>query len=53
LILANKEIRLDVNADKTVYMVMSRDQNAGKSHSMKIDNSSFERVEEFEYLGTN
>jgi len=31
---------------------MSRDQNAGRSHSMKIDNSSIERVEEFEYLGT-
>jgi len=33
-------------------MVMSRDQNAGQSHSMKIDNSSFERVKEFKYLGT-
>jgi len=32
-------------------MVMSRDQNAGRSHSMKID-SSFERVKEFKYLGT-
>ena len=30
---------------------MSRDQNAGRSHSMKIDNSSIERVEEFKYLG--
>ena len=33
-------------------MIMSRDQNAGRSHSMKIDNSSIERVEEFKYLGT-
>jgi len=32
-------------------MVMSREQNAGRSHSIKIDNSSFERVEEFKYLG--
>ena len=31
---------------------MSQGQNAGQSHSMKIDNSSFERVEEFKYLGT-
>ena len=31
---------------------MSRDQNAGRSHSMKINNSCFERVEEFKYLGT-
>ena len=41
-----------VNADKTKYMIMSRDQNAGRSHSMKTDNSSIERVEEFKYLGT-
>ena len=33
-------------------MVMFQDQNAGRSQSMKIDNSSFERVEEFSYLGT-
>jgi len=31
---------------------MSRDQNAGRSYSMKIDNSSIERVEEFKYLRT-
>jgi len=31
---------------------MSRDQNAGQSHSMKTDNSSIERVEEFRCLGT-
>jgi len=29
---------------------MSRDQNAGQSHSTKIDNNSFETVEEFKYL---
>ena len=33
-------------------MVMSQDQNAGWTHSMKIDNSAFERVDEFKYLGT-
>ena len=33
-------------------MVMSRDQNAGRSHNIKTDNSSFERVGEFKYLGT-
>ena len=30
-------------------MVKSRDQNAGRSHSIKIDNSSSERVEKFKY----
>jgi hypothetical protein len=39
-------------------MVMSGDQNAAqshnikKSHNIKIDNSSSERVKEFKYLGT-
>ena len=50
--MANKETGLEVNADKTKYMVMSRDQNAGRSHSIKNDNSSLSRVEEFKYLGT-
>jgi hypothetical protein len=31
---------------------MSRDQNAGRNHDIKIDNSCFERVEQFKYLGT-
>jgi hypothetical protein len=52
LVAAAKEIGLEVNAYKTKYMVMSRYQNAGRNFSMKIDNSSFERVEEFKYLGT-
>ena len=30
LIAATREIGLEVSADKTKYMVMSRDQNAGK-----------------------
>jgi len=33
-------------------MAMFRDQNAVRSHSMKTDNSFFESVEEFKYLGT-
>jgi hypothetical protein len=46
---ATKGIGLEVNGDKTKYMVMFRDQNAGRNHSVKFDNSSFERVEEFKY----
>jgi hypothetical protein len=47
LVVATKEIGLKVNADKTKYMVMSRDWNARRGDSVKIDNSSIERVEEF------
>jgi len=32
-------------------MVISRDQNAGRNRSVRIDNSTFERVEDFKYLG--
>ena len=49
---ATREIGLEISADKTKYMVMSRDQNEGRNHSVRIDNSTFERVEEFKYLGT-
>jgi hypothetical protein len=38
LVVASKEIGLEVNAVKTKYMVMSRDQNAGQIHNIKIDN---------------
>ena len=53
LVVASTGIGLEVSADKTKYMVMSRDQNAGRRHNIKNDNSSFARVEEFRYLGTN
>jgi len=51
LVAATRQIGLEVSADKTKYMVMSRDQNAGGLHSVRIDNSTFESVEEFKYLG--
>ena len=52
MIVATKEIGPEVNDDKTKYMVMSLEQTAGRSHTMKVDNSSIERVEQFKYLGT-
>ena len=52
LVIASKETGLEVNVGKTKYMVMSLDQNEGRSENIKTDNSSFERVKEFRYLGT-
>jgi len=43
LVVAAKEIGLEVSADKTKYMCKSRDRNAGRGHSVKIDNSSIEK----------
>jgi len=52
LLVDSKEIGLEVNADKTKYMILSRDQNEGRSQNIRTGNSSFESVEEFKYLGT-
>jgi len=38
LVAATREIGLEVSADKTKYMVMSRDQNAERIYSVRIDN---------------
>jgi len=53
LLVGSKGFGLEMNADKNKYMVMSRDQNEGRSHNIKIDNSSFEGVDQFKYFGTN
>ena len=45
-------IGLELNADKTKYMVMSRDQNAGQSYNKETDNKSFERLGQFNFFGT-
>ena len=41
-----------MNVDKSKYMVMSGDQDAGRSYNMRTESGYFERVEEFKYLGT-
>ena len=40
LVVDREETELEVNTDKTKYMITSRYQNAGWSHTIKIDNSS-------------
>jgi len=47
LVVASKEIGLEVNADKSKYLVMSGNQNAVRSHNIKSDKGFFERVEYF------
>jgi len=44
LVVGSKEIGLEVNADKTKYLIISRYQSAGRSHSIVTDTNSFERV---------
>jgi ribosomal protein S2 len=52
LIDANKEVDLEVNTEKTKYMLLSRHKNAGQNHDTKIANRSFENVAKLRYLGT-
>ena len=52
LIVTSKENGLEVDDDVTKYKILSRGQNAVRSHNIKSVNSSFEKVEDFIYLGT-
>jgi sorting nexin-29 len=49
---ASKEVDLEVNPEKTEYMLMSRSQKIGQKHRIKILNRFFEDVGKFKYLGT-
>jgi hypothetical protein len=52
LIDASKEVGLEINVDKSKYMLLSRHQNVGQNRDIKIANRSFENVSQFEYLVT-
>jgi hypothetical protein len=43
---------LEINAEKTKYMIMSRYPNSGQNQNIRIANESFEKVAKFRYLGT-
>jgi hypothetical protein len=48
---SSKDIGLEINAEKTKYMIMSCHQNSGQNQNIRIDNESFENVTKFKYLG--
>jgi hypothetical protein len=52
LIDASKEVGLEINAEKTKYMLLSRHQNVDRNQDIKIANRSFENVSQLKYLGT-
>jgi hypothetical protein len=41
---------LEVNIEKTKYMLLSRHQNAGQNHDIKTGNRCFGNVEHFRYF---
>jgi hypothetical protein len=49
---ASKGDDLEINVEKTKYMLLSRNQNVGRNRDIEIGNRSFENVSQFKYLGT-
>jgi hypothetical protein len=49
---ASKEVGLEVDPEKTKYMLMSCSQKVGQNYSIKTAKRSFENVAKFKYLGT-
>jgi hypothetical protein len=52
LLEASRDIGLEINAEKTKYMIMYRHPNSGQKQNIRIANESFENVATFKYLGT-
>ena len=50
LVVASKEIGLEVSVGKSKYMVIAGDQNVGGNQIMKFHSSTFERVKQIPYL---
>jgi sorting nexin-29 len=48
----SKVVGLEINVEKTKYMLLSRHQNIDRNRDIKIANRSFENVSQFRYLGT-
>jgi hypothetical protein len=52
LIDVSMEVVLEINVEKTKYMLQSCNRTAGQNRDIKIANRSFENVSQFKYLGT-
>jgi hypothetical protein len=44
-------VGLEINVEKTKYMLLSHQQDIGQNQNIKIANRSFENVSQLKYLG--
>jgi hypothetical protein len=49
---ASRDIGLEINAEKTKYMIMSRHPNSGQNQNISIAYELFENMVTFKYFGT-
>jgi hypothetical protein len=52
LLQACRDVGLEINAEETKYMIMSRYPNSGQNQNIRIANELFGSVAKFKYLGT-
>jgi hypothetical protein len=46
----SREVGLEINVEKTKYMLLSRHQNVGQKRDIKTANRSFGNVSQFKYI---
>jgi hypothetical protein len=51
LLETSKDVGLEINAEKTKYMIMSHHPSSGQNQNIRIANESFESVATFKYVG--
>jgi hypothetical protein len=51
LLEVSRDIGIEINAEKTKYMIMSCHLNSGQNQNIRIANEAFEKVAKFKYLG--
>jgi hypothetical protein len=52
LLEASMDVGIEINTEKTRYIIMSLHPNSGQNQNIRIANESFENVAKFKYWGT-